>query len=226
MILVFCMQINIFLQVNALILLGVVSNFHSNQYERFVISLQYLKKEVSVKVSCLNLQKVSCQLILPFLVKMARDVQITGQQYLEITWQKIWIFSLKKPVSHANNIQNIKSKIYLEWVVTLARCQASNALNGFNYVSFGVTKVFSFYLINYMVYFILSVIINVWHHCLHSHHTSSYTCSLYVFSLTRGLLLLCTCFVLSALKCVTTNIMPVIKTTLNMCPQLTKMQPV
>ena len=78
MILAFCMQINIFLQVNALILLGVVSNFHSNQYERFVISLQYLKKEVSVKVSCLNLQKVSCQLILPFLVNMARDVQITG----------------------------------------------------------------------------------------------------------------------------------------------------
>ena len=191
MILVFCMQINIFLQ-----------------------------------VSCLNLQKVSCQLILPFLVNMARDVQITGQQYLEITRQKIWIFSLKIPVSHANNIQNIKSKIYLEWVVTLTRCQASNTLNGFNYVNFDVTKVFSFYLINYMVYFISSVIINVWHHCLHSHHTSSYTCSLYVFSLTRGPLLLCTYFVLSALKCVTTDIVPVIKTTLNMCPQLTKMQPV
>ena len=74
----FCMQINISLQVNALILLGVASHFHSNQYESFVIFLLYLKKEVSVKVSCLNLHKVSSQLIQPFLVDMARDVQIAG----------------------------------------------------------------------------------------------------------------------------------------------------
>ena len=80
MILFFCMQINISLQVNALILLGMTRHVQSTQNNRFSMSLQYLKKEVRFEVVCLHLHNNQCFLPVDatILVEMARHVQITG----------------------------------------------------------------------------------------------------------------------------------------------------
>ena len=112
------------LQIDTMILMGMVKNFQSNQNSKFAMFLQYLKKEVRDEVNFLHADKhqsylqgdfntlgtkVSYKVVLSLLMSMIKHSQSTQSNNFAISLQY-----LKKEVRNGVCMQ-INSKVSTSW---------------------------------------------------------------------------------------------------------------